>query len=202
MTAARTFYELFGVDLRATTEQIRAAYLALLKQHHPDLPGNPSSTFGRAQFVADLNVAFETLRGPHKRADYDRHLRASVMPGPSARKSNPKPVIVRHFAHPTALRAFIVAVAFALAIGVIAFELFDPTVANRLLARPADSWGMADAIDRGQASPIALDARDVQLEVKPRFRFRSTRRSTSAATASAMLPTTKTAGRIIVHHLR
>jgi DnaJ-domain-containing protein 1 len=68
----RTHYEIFGVERTATRNEIRAAYLALVKQHHPDVVGNKG---GRTpDTVALLNRCYAVLRDPRKRAQYDAQL--------------------------------------------------------------------------------------------------------------------------------
>lgn len=69
-----TYYDLFGVSRTATTEEIRAAYLSLLKQHHPDVAKFGGARAGSSDFVATLNASFAILRDRRKRAEYDARL--------------------------------------------------------------------------------------------------------------------------------
>lgn len=64
-------YATLGLDCRCTPEQIRTAYRALAKQHHPDLhPGSPAAV-ARTQ---ELNAAYATLSDPDRRRAYDHEL--------------------------------------------------------------------------------------------------------------------------------
>ncbi|HYX47851.1 MAG TPA: J domain-containing protein [Sphingomicrobium sp.] len=68
----RTHYEIFGVQRTASREEIRAAYLALVKQHHPDVVGGRAP--GTPDTIALLNRCYAVLRDPRKRAQYDAQL--------------------------------------------------------------------------------------------------------------------------------
>lgn len=62
-------YAALGVETAAEAAQVRAAYLRLMRQHHPDLrPWDPVAQ----ERARDLNAAFEVLGDPVKRAAYDR----------------------------------------------------------------------------------------------------------------------------------
>ena len=67
-------YAILGLDHRCTTEQIRAAYRILARQHHPDL--NHSSPDAVRQTQA-LNAAYEILSEPERRKTYDDELAAA-----------------------------------------------------------------------------------------------------------------------------
>lgn len=68
----RTHYEIFGVERSATREEIRAAYLALVKQHHPDVIGRRGTA--TPDTIALLNRCYAVLKDPRKRAQYDAQL--------------------------------------------------------------------------------------------------------------------------------
>lgn len=72
-SAETNHYATLGLDRRCTDEQIRAAYRALAKQHHPDLNANSPAAVKRTQA---LNAAYETLSDPTRRRDHDRELDA------------------------------------------------------------------------------------------------------------------------------
>ncbi|MEI7666664.1 MAG: DnaJ domain-containing protein [Synechococcaceae cyanobacterium ELA263] len=57
-------YAVLGVSPLATVAQIKAAYRALVKLHHPDLGGD-------AQRILALNAAWEALRDGPRRRSYD-----------------------------------------------------------------------------------------------------------------------------------
>lgn len=64
-TSNQSYYALLGVSKDASTSQIKTAYRKLMLQHHPDRQGDVA-------LVQKLNLAYETLKDPQKRKDYDR----------------------------------------------------------------------------------------------------------------------------------
>lgn len=74
MGKAQSYYELLGVSRTATAEEIRSAYVHLMKQHHPDAA---ASANGATDFAALLNRCYAVLRDPVKRSYYDAELSAS-----------------------------------------------------------------------------------------------------------------------------
>lgn len=69
----KNHYVTLGLDRRCTPAQIRAAYRALAKRHHPDLNSGSSVAVARTQ---ELNAARAILCDPGLRAAYDRELDA------------------------------------------------------------------------------------------------------------------------------
>jgi curved DNA-binding protein CbpA len=67
-------YEILGVEDTASFAEIRASYLALLRQWHPDVA--PAERRTEADEVAKrLNIAYSVLSDPALRARYDFELR-------------------------------------------------------------------------------------------------------------------------------
>lgn len=69
MATKRDYYEVLGVDRKASTEDIKKAYRKLAKECHPDL--HPNDKTAEARFK-ELNEANEVLSDPEKRARYDQ----------------------------------------------------------------------------------------------------------------------------------
>ena len=63
-------YATLGVARDATADDLRRAYRALAKKHHPDL--NPGDASAETRFKA-INAANDLLSDPDKRARFDRH---------------------------------------------------------------------------------------------------------------------------------
>jgi molecular chaperone DnaJ len=82
---ARNFYEVLGVGKQATDEEIHKAYRQLAKKHHPDM--NPGSAKEAAEKFKEVNLAYETLKDPHKRRQYD----AGAGPGMHFRQRKSRP---------------------------------------------------------------------------------------------------------------
>jgi DnaJ domain len=83
--APPSHYEVLGVSASATQDEVRAAYRAAARSHHPDAGGDA----GR---MRALNVAWAVLGDPVRRAAYDRALARG---GPDA------PFVARDAAAPT-----------------------------------------------------------------------------------------------------
>jgi len=74
MQQTLNYYTLLGVAPGASRKEIKAAYHRLARQYHPDVnPGNPAAE----EYLKQVNVAYEILSDPHKRARYDREEFAS-----------------------------------------------------------------------------------------------------------------------------
>ena len=83
-------YEVLGVTRTASDDEIRAAYRALARTHHPDVSDEPDA---EAKF-AEVQEAYEILSDAEKRAAYDRFghaASASAGPGPGYRTQQVDP---------------------------------------------------------------------------------------------------------------
>jgi curved DNA-binding protein len=77
-------YAVLGLDRGCSFQQIRDAYRLLAKRYHPDVNRDSSKAVGQTE---RLNAAYEILRDPARRRDYDRELdRASQAAAPGARR--------------------------------------------------------------------------------------------------------------------
>lgn len=72
-TTADTYYDLFGVDAKATSEEIKTAYRNKLKEWHPDL--NPGRAKEAEEMTKILNQAYGILSHPALRKSYDKMLK-------------------------------------------------------------------------------------------------------------------------------
>ncbi len=65
---AKNYYEILGVDKKATQDDIKKAYRNLVKKYHPDLhPGDAAA----AERFKEINEANEILSDENKRKQYD-----------------------------------------------------------------------------------------------------------------------------------
>jgi hypothetical protein len=77
-------YEFFGVPPTASAEQIRTAYLALMKQCHPDRV-QADERQEQTDFAAVVNRYYDVLKDPGSRARYDAILAFRESEGPRPR---------------------------------------------------------------------------------------------------------------------
>ncbi len=68
MATKKDYYEILGVPRDASQEDIKKAYRSLAKKYHPDVckEANANERF------AEIQVAYDCLSDPDKRANYDR----------------------------------------------------------------------------------------------------------------------------------
>src|SRR5690349_24739965 len=66
---ARDPYEVLGVSKKATEAEIKKAFRALAKKHHPDTHGNDPKAVKKFQ---EISSAYEVIGDKEKRAQYDR----------------------------------------------------------------------------------------------------------------------------------
>ncbi len=64
------YYNVLGVDKKASQEDIRKAFKKLARKHHPDL--NPNDPDAKRRFQ-EINEANEVLSDPEKRKKYDQY---------------------------------------------------------------------------------------------------------------------------------
>jgi curved DNA-binding protein CbpA len=61
-------YAVLGILPGATPDEIKQAYVRLAKTYHPDKNRSPGAT----ERMAEINLAYETLRDGDRRKEYDR----------------------------------------------------------------------------------------------------------------------------------
>lgn len=77
----RNYYQILQVDPRAEPEVIEAAYRRLMRKYHPDvLSAEDREREETQRRVRELNEAYEVLRDPQKRSEYDAGLKAPRKP--------------------------------------------------------------------------------------------------------------------------
>ena len=64
------YYQILGVDKKASQEEIKKGYRKLARKHHPDL--NPNNPNAKDKFQ-EINEANEVLSDPDKRKKYDEY---------------------------------------------------------------------------------------------------------------------------------
>jgi len=74
----RDYYEILGVPKSADESQIKQAYRALAKKHHPDM--NREEPKAAEEKFKELSEAYEVLMDKKKRANYDQFGHAGVDP--------------------------------------------------------------------------------------------------------------------------
>ena len=84
-TDGQSAYQVLGVEPDATGEDLKRAYRALMRRHHPDMVranGGSQADLENAECAAaQINVAYALLADPAARADYDSRL-AQPLPEP------------------------------------------------------------------------------------------------------------------------
>lgn len=66
--SAEDYYKTLGVSKNASNEEIKTAYRRLAFEYHPD---RNNSVYAKER-IKDINLAYDTLSDPEKRAVYDR----------------------------------------------------------------------------------------------------------------------------------
>ena len=67
------YYKLLGIDPKADRQTVKQAYLSRVKEWHPDK--NPDRTEEAEEKTKALNQAYQILKDPEARKNYDRMLR-------------------------------------------------------------------------------------------------------------------------------
>lgn len=65
--AEKNYYDILGVDKKASEDDIKKAYRKLVRQYHPDVSDDPNADAK----MGEINNAYETLKDAEKRKQYD-----------------------------------------------------------------------------------------------------------------------------------
>jgi molecular chaperone DnaJ len=79
----RDYYEILGVSKNASISDIKKAYRKLARKYHPDL--NPGDKAAEQKFK-EMNEAYETLKDPEKKKQYDLYGSLGARPGSDSRR--------------------------------------------------------------------------------------------------------------------
>jgi curved DNA-binding protein CbpA len=90
------YYSILGVDRQAPDREIKRAYYALARDLHPDKAKDPEEARLNAERLATISKAYNTLKDPKKRAEYD----AANKGASSAPAAAPRPAVVPPAAAP------------------------------------------------------------------------------------------------------
>ncbi|HHY04995.1 MAG TPA: molecular chaperone DnaJ [Thermoanaerobacterales bacterium] len=76
--AKKDYYEVLGVDKNATEQEIKKAYRRLARKYHPDVNKDDENA---TEKFKEINEAYEVLKDPDKRAQYDQFGHAGMEQG-------------------------------------------------------------------------------------------------------------------------
>src|SRR5512135_2560997 len=77
MTTSRDYYEILGVDRKATIDEIKKAYRALALKFHPDRVSGDEKKAAEEKFK-EISEAYAVLSDEKKRALYDQYGHAGI----------------------------------------------------------------------------------------------------------------------------
>jgi molecular chaperone DnaJ len=69
MPQQKDFYDVLGVSRTSTPDEVRKAYLKLAHKYHPDKTGGDKAA---EEKLKEINEAYDTLKNPDKRRNYDQ----------------------------------------------------------------------------------------------------------------------------------
>jgi hypothetical protein len=173
MARAPTYYEILGIRPDASPEELREAYLRLMKRHHPDRQATADDA-NQAHVAPLLNRCYELLRDPRSRAAYDAQL--SGWTG-TAIPSRPvaRPGIAYQSRIRQRQRLWLIAVAL---IATIAIAELLAGLKGAGWLQPAGDIGPSAAVTAGTIAPPMASETDI---------LRTTRRAISASHGEAVM---------------
>ena len=86
----KSYYQILEVEPAASEQKIREQYLSLVQAWHPDKFSEAQQKARAEEKIKEINIAYDVLKDPAKRAEYDRKLRSSNKTGPG-QPARPRP---------------------------------------------------------------------------------------------------------------
>jgi curved DNA-binding protein CbpA len=99
----KTYYQILEIEPDASEERIKEQYLFLAQAWHPDKFSKADQKARAEEKIKQINAAYDVLRNPAKRAEYDQSLRSTKKTAPrqpAPRQAAPPQVAPRP-THPT-----------------------------------------------------------------------------------------------------
>lgn len=81
--AKEDYYRILGVEKAAPDREIKKAYYGLARDLHPDKAKSPDEARVNAERLATISKAYNILKDPRKRAEYDAGYQGSGGAGPA-----------------------------------------------------------------------------------------------------------------------
>lgn len=103
--ALPNLYAVLGVPRDSTPAEVRAAFRSLVRRFHPDTraPGTRTENVAADASLRQVVTAYETLRDPGRRSDYDKL--TAPKPAPMRSRLHPARVSQRRAANDSPIRA-------------------------------------------------------------------------------------------------
>lgn len=86
MIEERDFYRLLGVSRDASEKEVKKKYYELARRLHPDKARTPEERATNASQLAAISRAYNKLKDPRKRAEYDQQIRGKSVLGGGAQQ--------------------------------------------------------------------------------------------------------------------
>ena len=172
MARTPTYYDILGVAPGATPEQVREAYVRLMKRHHPDKLRAADGS-DAANYAPLLNRCYAVLRDPGRRASYDAELAAQVDPASSRRAFQTERIAATRSKPPQT-------VAWVLGAAFMGFALLIQPWTGSPIAQwlEQDGVGSSAMVTAGTIAPPPTDHEEI---------MRVTRRAISASPSDARM---------------
>jgi len=98
MNMQNSYYQILEVEPAASEQKIKEQYLFLVQAWHPDKFSKAEQKARAEEKIKEINIAYDVLKDPVKRAEYDQKLQSSKKTGPmqqQPRQAQSRPAPVR-----------------------------------------------------------------------------------------------------------